>query len=195
MRTRTPGTLSRRDVDPSALAGLEHENWIEYLAASVSLSAHGLFIRDRGIVTLLGHVPMRFFNQILVEDPAATASAIGDAVTLGRARRDPFVVSLREGLDDRFTPLMAELGLVASDDAATQAMTLYPVRDRERSIDPDPGFEIRRVTDAAGLADHRRTVTCRLRRRPIGRRGDDGMPVSSTDPSVPSMSATSTACR
>ncbi len=146
-------------MDCSALAGLEHGNWIDYLAASVALNPNGLVVRDRGIVTLLGHVPMRFFNQILVEDPTATASAITDGVTRGRARGDPFVVSLRDGLDDRFTSLMTGLGLVAMDDAATWAMTLYPARQREGSVGPVSGFEIRRVTDGTGLADHRHTVT------------------------------------
>ena len=97
MRNCTPGAVRRPSVDPSALATLEHQNWIEYLAASVSLRPDGLVIRDHGIVTLLSHVPIRFFNQILVEDPAATASAIREGVTLGRANGDPFVVSLREG--------------------------------------------------------------------------------------------------
>jgi len=146
-------------VDPSELARLEHENWIEYLAASVSLADSSLVIRDRGIVALLGHVPMRFFNQILVEEPRASASAIRDAVARARERRDEFVVSLREGLDDRFAPLTAELGLAASDDAVTSAMALHPVRDGARPAGLEPGFEIRRVTDETGLEDHRRTVT------------------------------------
>jgi GNAT superfamily N-acetyltransferase len=146
-------------VEAAALAPLEHANWIDYLATSVSLSADGLVIRDRGIVAVLGHVPMRFFNQILVEESHAAASAIRDAVARGRERRDPFVVSLREGIDDRFAPLMAELGLVTSDDAVTSAMTLHPVRDPAPPADLEPGFEICRVTDETGLEDHRRTVT------------------------------------
>ena len=146
-------------VEAAALARLEHANWIAYLAASVSLSASGLLVRDRGIVAVLGHVPMRFYNQILVEEPHAAAEAIGDAVTRGRERRDPFVVSLREGPDDRFAPLMADLGLVASDDAVTRAMALHPVRDRARPAAVEQGFQIRRVTDETGLEDHRKTVT------------------------------------
>jgi ribosomal protein S18 acetylase RimI-like enzyme len=145
-------------VDSSELAKLEHENWIDYLAASVSLSADGLLIRDRGVVTALGHVPMRFFNQVLVEEPHAEASAIKDGVARGRERGDPFVVSLRDGLDDRFAPMMGELGLVASDNAVTTALTLHPV-DVARPADLEPGFEIRRVTDETGLDDHRRTAT------------------------------------
>ena len=146
-------------MNRSELAALEHENWIAYLAASVTLNAHGLMVRDRGIATLLGHVPMRFFNQILVEHSGASASAIGEGVAVGRERGDPFVVSLREGLDDRFSPLMTDLGLVASPDAATLAMALDPLRGRELPANPDAVFEIRQVTDAAGLEDHRRAVS------------------------------------
>jgi ribosomal protein S18 acetylase RimI-like enzyme len=146
-------------MDPSALALLEHENWIAYLAASISLHEGGLVVRDRGIVSLLGHVPMRFFNQILVESPDAAVSAIEGGVRLGRERGDPFVVSLRDGVDDRFKPLMPGLGLLASDDAATQAMTMHPVSDRARSTEPEPGFEIERVADASALEEFRGSVT------------------------------------
>ena len=141
------------------LAALEHANWIEYLAASVALGEHGVLVRDRGIVTLLGHVPMRFFNQVLVERPGASADAIGDAVALGREREDPFVVSLRDGIDDRFKPLMADLGLVADDDAVTQAMAMHPLTNSTPFPGPTPGFDIQRVTNGAGLDDHRLAVT------------------------------------
>jgi GNAT superfamily N-acetyltransferase len=150
-------------MEPLALATLEHENWISYLAASVSLHERGVAVRDRGIVTLLGHVPMRFFNQILVEDSSAAESAIVRAVSLGREHGDPFVVGLRDGIDDRFKPLMAELGLVAADEAATQAMTLYPVRDRRTARAPANAFDIRKVTNEAGLDHHRRVVTAGFR--------------------------------
>lgn len=146
-------------MEPSALAALEHENWIAYLETSVSLNEGGLVVHDQGIVTLLGHVRMRFFNQILVEHSGATPSAIRKGVGVGRGRGDPFVVSLRHGVDDQFGPLMAELGLVASDDAATQAMTMHPVRDRTRPPASLPGFAIQQVTNESGLQDHRRMVT------------------------------------
>jgi ribosomal protein S18 acetylase RimI-like enzyme len=146
-------------METARLALLEHENWIAYLAASVSLNPDGLFLRDRGITTLLGGVPMRFFNQILVEGSDAAASAIRDAVANGRARRDPFVVSLRESLDDRFAPMLGELGLAATEDAMTRAMALYPLRDRTRRFDGEAGLAIRRVTDESGLEDHRRIVS------------------------------------
>lgn len=146
-------------VEIDTLAQLEHENWIAYLAASISQSADGVVARDRGVVTLLGHVPMRFFNQILVERPTAEASAIGDAVDLGRARRDPFVVSLRDSVDDRFAPLMPGLDLRLADEAATLAMAMTPLVDHPRPASRDRAYEIRRVTDEAGLDDHRHTVT------------------------------------
>lgn len=146
-------------MDHSTLAALEHENWIDYLAASVTQHPGGLVRRDHGIVALLSGVPMRFFNQVLVEDPRASAVGIRRAVAIGRERRDPFVVSLREGLDDRFRPLMAELGLEASADAATHAMSLHPVHRRAEVGNPEDGFEIRRIIDEPGLADHRRAVS------------------------------------
>lgn len=141
------------------LALLEHENWIAYLAASVSLNPDGLFLRDRGIVTLLGGVSMHFFNQIMVERSEAATSAMRDAVATGRGRRAPFVVSLREGLDDRFARTMGELGLVAADGATTRAMTLYPLHQRSTPAEAEAGFAIRRVADEPELADHRRIVT------------------------------------
>jgi len=145
-------------MDRPALADLEHENWIACLAASISLTREGLVLREGGVAALLGHVPLHFYNQILIEDQAATEQAVAAAVARGRERGDPFVVSLRDGPDARFMTLMAELGLAADDSAATYAMALHPVRDRARTPDPGHGFEIRQVTDEAGLAQHRRTA-------------------------------------
>ena len=123
------------------------------------MDERGLVVRNRGIAALLGHVPMRFYNQILVEDSHAIPSAIGESVRLARERRDPFVVSLRDRRDDRFKPLMADLGLVASEQAATQAMTVCPVSQRASSARPQAAFEIQRVGDETSLEDHQRVVT------------------------------------
>jgi ribosomal protein S18 acetylase RimI-like enzyme len=146
-------------LDVTALAQLGHANWIAFLAASVAIGPRGLVVREGGIAGLLGHVPMHYYNQILVEHSDATQSALADAVALGREREDPFVVSLRKGVDDRFAPLVARLGLVVAEDAGTLAMGLSPVRGRARISEPQPALEIRRVVDETGLDEHRRVVT------------------------------------
>lgn len=146
-------------MDHAALALLGHQNWIDYLAASVSQSADGLLVRDRGVVAALGHVPLAFFNQILVERPDVDFQALADAVAQARRREDPFVVSLREGVDDGLAPFVSQLGLVASQESATLAMTLFPLGGRGTARHTAPGFEIRRIFDEAGLADHRHAVT------------------------------------
>ena len=146
-------------MDPAQLAELEHENWLSYLSASISFSPSGQLLHDRGIASLLSGTPMRFYNQILVEDETATAAAIRHGVELARSRGDQFVVNLRQGIDDRFVPTVEALGLIRPDDALTPGMSLYPAGQRNRAAQPGGRFEIRRVTDEAGLTDHVRTVT------------------------------------
>ena len=70
-----------------------------------------------------------------------------------RERRNPFVVSLRRGLDDRFIRLMADLALeLPADHGPLPGMALVPIPDWDPpSVE---GLDIRPVADAAGLEDH-----------------------------------------
>jgi len=63
-------------------------------------------------------------------------------------------VTLRDGTDDAFRPLVAELGLALLPDSPRMpGMALHPLPASGGTPAP-PGHEIRRVTDARGLADH-----------------------------------------
>ena len=117
-------------------------------------NAPGSLVRRADGVALLGSgLPARFFNQVVIEDDRATPDAIAAAVAELRERGAPFLVHLRRGLDDRFQPLIGQLGLVLPTDAAPMpGMALDPI---PVTATPIPvGHEIRRVDDATGMDDH-----------------------------------------
>jgi hypothetical protein len=68
--------------------------------------------RGGGIALIATGLPLRLFNQVIVEGDDARSDAIVEAVAVMRRRGDRFIVNLRRGADDRHVPLMAELGLV-----------------------------------------------------------------------------------
>jgi GNAT superfamily N-acetyltransferase len=152
-------------MDDIALAAREHENLIEALAFVAANVAGAVVRRSAGVALIATGLPIRLFNQVIVETDAATPTAIGQAVDVTRRRGDRFLVLLRLGADDRFVPLMDDLGLVPNpEEALIPGMALHPL-PTERSTDiaaKDPttlddrssGLEIRRITDRAGLDDH-----------------------------------------
>ena len=130
---------------------------IEALALAGANVEGALIRRQDGVALIATGLPLRLFNQVIVDGDGATEAAITSAVELARERRDRFVVSLRAGIDDRFIPVTQRLGLVSlSDDPWMPGMAMHPLPgDRPAAL---PGYEIRPATDAAGLEDH--IVTC-----------------------------------
>ncbi len=145
-------------MDDSTLARHEHENMIGAIALAGGQAARAHIERSGGVTAILTGLPLRLFNQVIVEDDQATADSISAAVALARDRGDPFVVNLRAGTDDKHLPTMDSLGLVPlSDNPWMPGMALHPLPP-SGSTAPAPGHEIRRITDAAGVADHIRTA-------------------------------------
>ena len=142
------------------LVALEHENWIAYLTGVVSCTDRATVTRAGGVVAILSGLPFDWFNQVLIEREEATAAGVLAGVAQARECGGPFVVRLREGLDDRFVPTLTQAGLAsAGADTATPGMVAYPI-DFDAIAEPAvPELEIRRVTDAAGIDAHREAVT------------------------------------
>ena len=142
------------------LMALEHKNWIAYLTGVVSCTSRANVIRAGGVVTILTGLPFDWFNQVLVEHEVATPDAVLDAVARAREQGDPFVVRLRDGIDDRFVRTLARAGLGPDgEETSTPGMAAFPI-----GRDPIPRhaaseLEIHRVTDATGIDDHRQVVT------------------------------------
>ena len=144
-------------MDRESLARLEHENLIEALAAAGALAPGALIEHVDGVALIATGLPPRLFNQVLVERNGARPEAIAAAVATTRDRGDRFVVNLRVAIDDRYLPLMAQLGLVSlSAEPWMPGMALHPLPS-SGSVAPPPGHEIRRVSDGPGVRDH--TVT------------------------------------
>lgn len=145
-------------MDVPQLARLEHANMIGAIALVGGRAKGGLVRRADGVALIATGLPLRLFNQVIVEDTEATPEAVAAAVATTRERGDRFVVNLRQGTDDGRLPHMAELGLVPLPGGPWMpGMALHPL-PRMGSTPPAPGHEIRRVTDAAGVGDHVRTV-------------------------------------
>jgi len=158
-------TASRPNtLNAAERAALEHENWIAYLTSVVRCSSSARVHREGGTVTIRSGIPFDWFNQVLVERSDATRAGLLASVENWLAHAAGSVVRLREGTDDRFIPILTRAGFVAADvTATTPGMVAFPInRDAiADAIAPShlPGFEIRRVMDAAGLDDHREVVT------------------------------------
>ena len=151
--------MARRDSvkDPAAL---EHANWIGYLTGVARCSSGSDVVRTGGVLSILTGMPFDWFNQVLVEEDSATPDDLLAGVALARARLGPFVVRLRGGVDDRFIPLLRDAGLRSPGEATiTPGMVAHPIDRELLARQAAPEFEIRRITDAAGLDVHRSVVT------------------------------------
>jgi GNAT superfamily N-acetyltransferase len=152
-----------RHMDDARLADLEHANLIESIALAAANVPGSLIRREAGVAVIASGVRLRLFNQVVVEDVIATGQALAAGVATMRDRGAHFVVNLRAGIDDRFVPLMAELRCASLyPDAWMPGMAMHPIppglaapqpAEGGPGGDPSPRGEIRRVTDAAGVAD------------------------------------------
>jgi GNAT superfamily N-acetyltransferase len=116
--------------------------------------------RDGGVVTILTGLPFDWFNQILVERDEVTPAGVQAAVATAREHGDPFVVRLRDGIDDRLIPVLTRAGLgPAGEGTSIPAMAAFPIDHGVIAAQAPAGLEIRPVTDAAGIDVHRETVT------------------------------------
>jgi GNAT superfamily N-acetyltransferase len=141
-------------MDDATLARLEHENMVEADVLAASQVPDARVERAGGVALVLTGLPLRVFNQVIVEDEDASADAIAAAVAVARDRGDRFVVNLRAGTDDRHLGLLDRLGLVPMpDNPWMPGMALHPLPPPGTAA-PVAGHEIRRIVDAAGIEDH-----------------------------------------
>ena len=139
-------------MDEGTLARREHENMVEAFAQVCGSVPGSLIRREGGVALIATGLPVRLFNQVLIEDDDADERALERAVETTRARGDRFVVHLRVSTDRRHLPTLMRLGLVASEDGGMPGMALHPVPPAPLAV--APGHEIRRVTTPEGVEDH-----------------------------------------
>lgn len=124
------------------LGRAEHDNMIEAFDSLSAFQSHGLVERRGGVALLSCGLPMRLFNQIMIESDEATPAEVSRAVGVMRERRVPFYVTLRADRDDRFRAVAEDLGLVLDADETFPGMAVSPIPVAE----PVPeGLEIRRL--------------------------------------------------
>lgn len=141
-------------MDDETLATLEHDNMLATLLQA-GASWDGALVRDSGGVTLISTgLPVRLFNQVLISGPDATDDGVRAAVDEIRTRTERYALNLRAGPDDRFLPLVGQLGLVPVSATPWQpGMALWPIGSVAAAPVPT-GHEVRLVTDARGVSDH-----------------------------------------
>lgn len=141
-------------------AALEHENWIAYLTGVARSSKAVEIRRNGGALGIHSSMPFDWFNQVLVERDDATASDLLTAAGPATRGGDGPIVRLREGTDDRFIPDLTGSGWTAAGVASmTPGMVAFPIDHLASMAQDVPGLEIRKVTDIAGVEDHRIVVT------------------------------------
>jgi GNAT superfamily N-acetyltransferase len=141
-------------MDDPTLARLENDNMCAWLRVSCG-QVPGSLVHEAGGVAAFGSgLPIPLFNQIVVTDDHPTDAAMTDALQALQERSAPFYVVLRRGIDDRFGPVLNELGLILEEEIAP-GMALHSIPP---PAPPPDAHEIRRITDAAGLDDHIRVV-------------------------------------
>jgi len=147
-------------MTPPGRAALEHENWIAYLTGVGRCSPSVAIQRTGGVVSIRSGMPFDWFNQVLVERDDAKASDLLAAASPGALGAHAPIVRLRDGTDDRFIPDLTAAGWIAAGvGSMTPGMVAFPI-DHVVSMATDLArFQIRRVTDIAGVEDHRVVVT------------------------------------
>lgn len=140
-------------------AALEHENWIAYLTGVGRCSRSVEIERRDGIVGIRSSMPFDWFNQVLVERNDATVADLLAAASRGPRGADGPIVRLRDGIDDRFVGPLTRAGWVgAGQGTMTPGMVAFPIDHLAGAATEVPRFEIRSVTDATALEEHRVVV-------------------------------------
>jgi GNAT superfamily N-acetyltransferase len=140
-------------VDAPTLARREHDNMITADLLAAGQVPGAVAMRQAGLAVLATGLPLRLFNQVLV-DGEPSPGALSEAVAILRTRGAPFSVTLRSGTDDELIPAVLGLGLRRHEPVPWMpGMALHPLPPAGSAPAP-AGLEIRRVDDEAGVGDH-----------------------------------------
>ena len=140
-------------MNDAELADLEHQNMVVTMSAFCANVAGARVWRADGVMVAATGLPFVLFNQVIIDGEATRPAAIAGGVATMREGAGPFVVNLRSGRDDRFIPLMEELGLVPiSDQPWMPGMAWHPIEGAAPTL--PTGFEVREVRDIDGLQAH-----------------------------------------
>lgn len=101
-----------------------------------------------GLLRIASDLPISNGNQVIVTGSDATPDALAAAVAAARAAGDAVRVTLRSGIDDRFLPVVRDLGLADRPWAPGMLVALPGMVDSERGA----GLAIEVVSDEASRA-------------------------------------------
>jgi GNAT superfamily N-acetyltransferase len=88
-----------------------------------------------GLLRIASDLPIGNGNQVIVTGPEATADGLAAAVATARATGDRVRVTLRSDIDDRFLPVVRDLGLTGRPWAPGMLVALPGTTDPGRGAD------------------------------------------------------------
>jgi ribosomal protein S18 acetylase RimI-like enzyme len=129
------------------MARRAHKNMVAAFASLPDHQPDGFVHRDGGVVVAATGSPVVLFNEVLPVEDGVAADALAAGIERVRAAGLPFLVQLRDSVDDALLPVVEEFGLAEAGSLSWPAMVLTDLPTR---LDGPAELEIRR---AAGPAD------------------------------------------
>ena len=128
--TVTPKRRGRSTIPTKAdLARLDLDNEIELWSTGAAFTADWASGREGDVAWFASGLPVAFFNQVVATGDAADPAALVRAARVLRGRDVPFLVRLRDGIDDAAVPAVEALGLHEDHDGYGAAVTRRAVAD------------------------------------------------------------------
>jgi ribosomal protein S18 acetylase RimI-like enzyme len=142
-------------MDVAELARREHDNMLAADMLAVSQMPGSVAERGNGLAVLATGLPLRTFNQVLIDGHGAPDGPMSAAVSVMRERAPGrFSVTLRRDIDDAWIPVVTALGLVrVSDQVWMPGMAFHPI-PAGTDTPAHAEIDIREVADAEGTAAH-----------------------------------------
>ena len=139
------------DGATQTLARQAHRNMVEAFASLPKHQPGGFVRRQDGIVVAATLSPIALFNAVLPAAPHVEPTAFAAACRVMAGRGLPWTAQLRQDRDEKLVRVAQDFGLLEIADASWPAMARATLPTQ---VALPSGFEVQRVSDAAGFEEH-----------------------------------------